>query len=76
MLTEIQAHYDVKSAFEEFDQEVLIIQGKQTPIGEETALEVLANFPNARIEWIHECGHFPWIEQPQLFYGALLGFLE
>lgn len=76
MLAEIQEHYDVKSAFPEFEQEVLIIQGKQTPIGEETALEVLANFPNARIKWIHECGHFPWIEQPQAFYEALTRFLE
>lgn len=76
MLTEIQEHYDVKSAFPEFEQEVLIIQGKQSPIGEETALEVLANFPNARIKWIHECSHFPWIEQPQAFYEALMGFLE
>lgn len=76
MLTEIQEHYDVKGAFTEFEQEVLIIHGKQTPIGEETALEVLANFPNARIKWIHECGHFPWIEQPQVFYDALVAFLE
>lgn len=76
LLTEIQYKYDVKNAFAGFDQEVLIIQGKQTPIGEETALEVLANFSNARIKWIHECGHFPWIEQPQLFYEALREFLE
>ncbi len=76
LLVQIQEHYDVKDAFTDFDQEVLIIQGKESPIGEETALEVLANFPNARIKWIQECGHFPWIEQPQAFYEALRGFLE
>ena len=76
LLVQIQEHYNVKAAFRDFEAEVLIIQGKQAPIGEETALEVLANFPNARIEWIQECGQFPWIEQPQVFYDTLERFLE
>ena len=76
LLTEIRQKYDVKNSFEGFGQEVLIIHGKQSPIGEETALEVLANFPNARIKWIEDCGHFPWVEQPDVFYEALGEFLE
>jgi len=76
VLGQIQDSYDVKEAFTDFDAEVFIIQGKECPIGEDTALEVLANFSNARIEWVHACGHFPWVEKPNSFYEAISAFLK
>jgi hypothetical protein len=31
--------------------------------------------PNARLEWIEECGHVPHLEQPDLTASAISNFL-
>ena len=51
-----------------------MIQGTQDPIA--SAEIVRDAVPDARLEMIEECGHFPWLEQPEKFYALVLGFLE
>jgi proline iminopeptidase len=57
-----------------YEGEALIIQGRQDPIGESTVYEILKVIPQTKINFIEQCGHFPWLEkdeQREKFYEAL-----
>jgi proline iminopeptidase len=32
--------------------------------------------PQLQIQWLNECGHWPWLEQPEQFYPMLEAFLR
>jgi len=55
------------------DAPVLIIQGEQDVIRETNAL-LVARFPAATNVRIEDSGHFPWVEQPELFSRTILDF--
>ena len=65
---------DIRAGLEKVSAPVLVIHGKQDPL--ETAEEVQATFPGSKLEWIADAGHFPWLEQPDAFYGVLGAFLR
>jgi pimeloyl-ACP methyl ester carboxylesterase len=54
---------------------VLFIYGYQDfePITQAFLLQ--QRLPDAQIRMINECGHVPWIEQPEIFYDTLIQFL-
>jgi proline iminopeptidase len=55
------------------DAPVLILQGELDVIRETNP--VLADrFPRATNVWIENAAHFPWLEQPDKFAGAVLSF--
>lgn len=64
---------DVRAGLEKVKAPVLVVHGKQDPL--ESAEEVHEAFPGSKLEWIENAGHFPWLEQPERFYGVLGGFL-
>lgn len=65
---------DLRAGLEKVKAPVLVLHGKQDPL--ETGDEVHATFPGSKLVWIDNAGHFPWLEQPGEFYGALGGFLH
>lgn len=65
---------DLRAGLEKVKAPVLVLHGKQDPL--ESAEEVHETFPGSKLEWIENAGHFPWLEQPRVFYGALGGFLH
>ena len=72
----LRTEYDLRPALAALPAAVLIVQGRQDIIGESTAYAIRAAAPRARLEWIERCGHFPWIERPQLFFGAVRACLD
>ncbi len=64
---------DLREGLEKVKAPVLVIHGKQDPL--ESADEVHATFPGSKLMMIENAGHFPWLEQPDVFYGALGEFL-
>jgi len=68
--------YDLRSGLKNLALPVLIVAGRQDPIGESTAYEVRESLPQASLKFIEKCGHFPWIEQPQSFFQAVTTFLK
>ena len=68
--------YDLKPALRKYDRPVLIIQGRQGFLGGRTAEKILETVPNAEIAYIEKCGHFPFMEQPEAFFGNLARFLQ
>lgn len=64
---------DLREGLEKVKAPVLVLHGKQDPL--ETAEEVHATFPGSKLVMIENAGHFPWLEQPEVFYRALGEFL-
>jgi proline iminopeptidase len=62
-------------ALRAFKNPVYIIQGRQDPIGESTVFENKSYLPQAQINFIEMCGHFPWLEgdDAQAKFFTLLG---
>lgn len=52
----------------------LIMQGQQDPLGD-SGPQLHTLLPKSKLVFISECGHWPWIEQPQEFRANLLAFL-
>lgn len=59
-----------------FKNPVLIIQGKQDIIKEETALKTKQALPQAEILLIDNCGHYGWLEQRNIYITGIFIFLE
>lgn len=69
-------HYNVRKQMTAFRRPVLIIQGRQDPMPEGTAIETRNALKNSTLVFFDECGHFPWIEQPKEFFSLVRTFLE
>lgn len=41
---------------------VFLIQGREDPMGESTAMEIKQVLPQTTIHFIEKCGHLPWLE--------------
>jgi proline iminopeptidase len=55
---------------------ILIIQGRQDPIGDGVPILLQQKIKNCRLEFINKCGHFAWIEKPNEFYQFAKAFLN
>jgi proline iminopeptidase len=64
---------DLREGLEKVKAPVLVIHGRQDPL--ESAEEVHATFPGSKLVMIENAGHFPWLEQPEVFFAALGEFL-
>jgi len=66
---QLMAGLDLREPLKKVTAPVLVIHGKQDPL--ESADEVHATFPKSELVMIDNAGHFPWVEQPDVFYKAL-----
>src|SRR5262245_49577802 len=74
MMDDLQATgYDLRPALRSVRSPTLVVQGVQDPIA--TAEIVRDAIPGSRLELIDQCGHFPWLEQPEKFYPMVESFL-
>ncbi len=68
--------YDVKSGLSGLEIPMLVVCGRQDPVGLFSTILIKDLNKNARICWIEKSGHFPWVEEPEPFYAELLSFLK
>lgn len=68
--------YDLTGRFEAFDRPVLILQGRQDPVGESTAFQIQRMIRGADLQFIERCGHFPWVERRDEFDARVARFLQ
>lgn len=54
----------------------LIVHGEADPRPLSSVRQLAALLPNARLVALPNCGHFPWIEQPEAFRTVLREFLQ
>ncbi|HEX5111914.1 MAG TPA: alpha/beta fold hydrolase [Saprospiraceae bacterium] len=70
------ADWDLAPKLKNINIPTLILQGRQDPIDLETARVIQAAIPNSKLVILEKCGHFPWIEQKEEFFGALQKFIS
>jgi proline iminopeptidase len=73
---DLKKHYDVRDGIKRLRRPVLIVHGHQDPIGDKTAEDIHHLISSSKLRYIHKCGHFPWIEQPEQFQKILADFLS
>lgn len=68
--------FDLKQSLKGFPKPVLIIGGRQDPIGTATFYKIDRTLPNTQLHILDRCGHYPWIEQPEEYYEWITRFLN
>jgi proline iminopeptidase len=68
--------YDSRPGLARLDRPVLIVQGHQDPVGDKTAEDIHRALNASVLKYINQCGHMPWVEQPEQFRSILAEFLE
>jgi len=76
LFADLQKNYDVRAGLSRLDRPTLIIQGHQDPMGDKTAGDIHALIKSSTQVYLHKCGHFPWVEQPEAFRRAIDDFLK
>ena len=63
------------AALREVQIPALIVHGRQDPMPESVALDNHNLLKGSRLVWLDQCGHWPWIEQPEELEKVLFEFL-
>jgi proline iminopeptidase len=66
--------YDSRPGLRQLDRPVLIVQGHQDPVGDKTAEDIHAAIKSSELTYLNQCGHFPWLEQPEAFLRTMTEF--
>jgi len=67
--------FDCSAGLKNFDQPVLIIQGREDIIRPETAEKAHRVLKNSRIVYLDHSIHYGWLDNPESFFAALNSFL-
>jgi proline iminopeptidase len=68
--------YDLYSPMTYLEVPTLIIYGDKEPAATLSAPHLMSHLADGKMEIIRECGHFPFIEQPDIFFNAIKEFLK
>ncbi|MCI0691189.1 alpha/beta hydrolase [candidate division KSB1 bacterium] len=68
--------YDFKAPLRQLKAPVLIVQGRQDPIGEITAYQIQQTIPNAKLQFVEQCGHWAFVEHEQEFLQIVRDFMK
>ncbi len=60
----------------EFNNPVLIIHGRQDPVGESIPHELNEYYKDSKLVFIEKAGHYSWIEQPLIVKKLISNFLK
>ena len=75
LFDDMRKQYDSRPGLRKMTRPALIVQGHQDPVGDKTAEEIHASIKASKLVYINQCGHFPWLEQPEQFRKAVSEFL-
>lgn len=68
--------YDLQEALTAVVAPTLLIHGEEDPIPFIASKQMATCFPNAEFVLIPECGHFPFVERPNLFFEHFQRWIE
>lgn len=69
-------NFDCTGRLTSFGKPVLIIQGRQDIVPESIARKEHSILKNSEMVILENCGHFGWLDQPELYFNAINRFLE
>lgn len=67
--------YDLRDALAALRVPALVVHGRQDPIPLASS-EALAGALGAERVWLEDCGHVPYVEQPEALFARVRGFLD
>jgi proline iminopeptidase len=67
--------YDFRPQLRGVGARVLVVQGRQDPIGESTAFQIRDALPGATLRFVEESAHWPFVEQEEAFLAIVREFL-
>ena len=67
---------DLSEVSRSYNKPVLVLHGRQDPVGESIPLVVSQTYPNSKLVFIEQAGHLPWLEQPEVFTDAIISFIN
>jgi len=59
-----------------YEDRVLIIGGRQDPLGEGVPIAINKYYKDSKLIFIEKCGHYSWIEQPEKVLNTISEFLK
>jgi proline iminopeptidase len=74
----VAAHFEswtLANGLPRFELPVLFVHGLDDPLPVRCSTEAAALMPDATVETIDDCGHFPWLEKPGALADAVGRFL-
>ena len=67
---------DLSELSRSYNKPVLVLHGRQDPVGELIPYIVSQTYPNSKLVFIEQAGHFSWLEQPEIFKNDIISFLN
>lgn len=71
-----KTQFDLTTSFMNFHKPVLVLQGLNDVISEQTAKKIAKAFPQSQLVLFEKCGHYPWIDAPEQFWSQIEQFLQ
>ncbi|MCB0478898.1 MAG: alpha/beta hydrolase [Crocinitomicaceae bacterium] len=68
--------FDCNEKLKNFQKPALIIQGKEDIIPISFAERAQKTLPNSKLVLIPECAHYPWLEQPGIYFNEINLFIS
>ena len=68
--------FDCSNKLKNFDSPVLIIQGEEDIIPKQIAEKSHMVYKNSELVYIPKCAHYGWLEQPEIYFNTINGFLS
>ncbi|GAC1413375.1 MAG: hypothetical protein NVSMB64_23630 [Candidatus Velthaea sp.] len=76
MLSDLSKSYNVVPKLSGSNIPILILQGQNDVMGEETVAQLHSMLVNSKVQVVERSGHFPWTEQPQQFFADIEAYLS
>ncbi len=68
--------YDIHEELKRLSMPVLLLYGQESIFPEETIRSLYKSFSNGELEYIEGAGHFPYLENPKLFFDEVETFMN
>lgn len=68
-------NYDLSRKLKAYKKPALVVQGRQDIMGDETAIRIHEAINTSKLVFMNQCGHVPWLDQPDEFFKLLEEFL-
>lgn len=70
-----RTNYDLRDDLSGFEKPVLILHGRQDILGEMVPYQTHQHLPNSQLVWIERCSHYPWLDNPDVYFDSIDDFL-
>ncbi len=63
--------YNLKGQLKSLRAPTLILAGRQDILGEAVPMAIHDEIPKSQLEFLDECGHYPWLDRPDRYFPMI-----